>query len=685
MNNLKIKSLTISDKADQLATDCTIELVSAIQVDSMPSEFSLPGDSQTLTASSLRPTGQRVDVNIAYGDTPPHTAFSGTIEHVDDLEDANQFTYNLTLSNLPQGYPQRNQTSFLVNQVTPLTGYDDSTAYSILQEACDRTGLYLGRVDFPNYNCWGNVEFIRKTPIEIAQELIKPFNAFDFLKYVVRCDSNGLQVIGYDYTNGAQVANAHEITSYISKKRSFSIYNPDHRIGPSDVLISGGDIYGNNGAYTATGYCYKIFSQSSQDITPLTNEPSGASSVNPPNANATPNLTNWTESDTLIVFLIDMTINSPDDPRIVDGITFSDQLDENLAALESGACDSIKVRETYVIWEVVKTFDSVNGKTQEVLTTHTYDMFTFNNGVFKDGSTSNQCVQGVPGFDVSQIKETETNVLTTAFTGSGPYPISLARTWYSFTPAGSLQYKNTGTYYNSRGSWILQNMQEDPGSLQEATTALIQFYDSIRVIDPPDAIHGAKTEIGKYQLRNGVYVAPVQLQRAPCPLSEEGTRLKDFVTNNAFTMDGQFMDYAGLQMLWNLAQREQQLEKLNAYWEIVTLVTPIDTSAIVGESIILDGSGGIVDEVETNITADEALTTIKIRRIVYSNSGVVAPISFDGNYISDPYSAVQNQLPTGVKSIAFPSASVGSVNYPYIQTIYGFGPLAAGDLPSPPV
>jgi hypothetical protein len=685
MNNLAIKSISITDSAEQLATDCTLELVSVEAVEAMPAEFSLPGDSQTLTASSLRPTGQRVNINLSYGNTPSYTAFSGVIEHVDDMEDADKFIYNMTLSNLPQGYPQRNMVSALYNQILPLVGYTDVTAYYILQDVCNRAGLYLGRVDFPDYNVWGNFEVVRKTPVEVAQELIAPFLKFDFLKYVVRCDNNGLQVIGYDYTQGAQTPNAHTISNYISKKKSFSIYNPEHRIGPSDVLITGGDIYGNNGAYTATGYCYKIFSQSSKDISVTSSPPTGAAPLNPPNASALPNVTNWTESDTLIVFLIDMTINSPNDPRIEAGLTFSDLLDTNVAALEAGACDSIKVRESYAIWEVIKTFDSIIGKTQEVLTQHTYDMFTFNNGVFHDGSQPNQCVQGVPGYNVSQIKETQTVTTTTAFTSSGPYPVSMTKTWYKFAPDGALLYQNTGTYYNSRGTWILQSMQENQGSLQEATTALIQFFDNIRTIDEPDAVHGAKTEIGKYQLRNGTIIAPIQLQRLPCPLSPQGERDRDFVINNAFQMEGPFMDYNGLNLLWNLAQREQQLERLNAYWEIIDLVTTIDTSAVVGESIILDGSGGIVDNVDTTIDADQALTTIKIKRIVYSTAGETAPESLNGQYISDPYAAVLNQTPSGVTSIAFPSASVGSVSYPYIQTIYGIGPLAAADLPGPPV
>jgi hypothetical protein len=124
------------------------------------------------------------------------------------------------------------------------------------------------------------------------------------------------------------------------------------------------------------------------------------------------------------------------------------------------------------------------------------------------------------------------------------------------------------------------------------------------------------------------------------------------------------MDYGGLGLLWALAQREKQLERMNAYWENITLVCPIDTSAVIGESIILDGSGGIVEDVRHVITADSALTTIQVKRIIYSSAGVVPPLpTLAGQYISDPYASVLVQTPTGVQSIGFPTGSVNQIKY----------------------
>ena len=686
--NLNIESITISDSLEQLATSCNLEMVpdSPDGTPSLPAEFSLPGDSQGFSASNLRPTGETIDVKLAYGNTPLFTVFSGVIRHIDDVNDANRLIYEATLDSLPQGLPLYNKISAIYNQVSPLTGYDDTTAYAILEDICNQAGLVLGRIDMPDYNVWGNFEVIRQNPVEVAKQLVEPFNKFPFFKYVVRCDNNGLQIIGVDYTQGAQVSNAHQMNQVISQKTEFSIYNTENRIGGSDVLITGGDIYGNNGAFTCTGYCAKVYNNSTKQSTigAFSASPDGLQGPqNTSNAVSLDLLDNWTETDTTIIYLIDMTINSPDDPRIVSGgIQFSGLLDDNIASLQSGAVDSIKVRETYVMKSVVSTFDSINGMTNQTVTKYTYDLFVFNNGVFSDGSSSNQCVQGVPGYDVSQIKVTQEDTTDTAYTASGPFPISYARTSYKYTQAGVLTLKSTYTYYNSRGQWILQGITSDNGSLQEATTAQIQFFDNMRVINQPDALHGAKTEIGKYQLRNGVPVPPVQLQRNPCPLSEEGNRLKEFKINNAFTMSGAYMDYAGLYLLWQLAQREVVLEKSNAYWQYIELQVPIDTSPVVGESIICNGAGGIVESVSTNIDSESAVTNVSIRRIVFSNSGVVNPVaSLAGTYPVNPFGPTALvQTADGITSIAFPTGSVGSVNYANVQTYLGTSPLAYQNL-----
>ena len=101
-----------------------------------------------------------------------------------------------------------------------------------------------------------------------------------------------------------------------------------------------------------------------------------------------------------------------------------------------------------------------------------------------------------------------------------------------------------------------------------------------------------------------------------------------------------------------------------------------------GESIICNGAGGIVESVSTNIDSESAVTNVSIRRIVFSNSGVVNPVaSLAGTYPVNPFGPTALvQTADGITSIAFPTGSVGSVNYANVQTYLGTSPLAYQNL-----
>jgi L,D-peptidoglycan transpeptidase YkuD (ErfK/YbiS/YcfS/YnhG family) len=85
----------------------------------------------------------------------------------------------------------------------------------------------------------------------------------------------------------------------------------------------------------------------------------------------------------------------------------------------------------------------------------------------------------------------------------------------------------------------------------------------------------------------------------------------------AFEINVPYMDYSGLTLLWNLAQRQKELEQNNAYWEIVKGTGPIDTTPAAGASVSVDGSGGIAEAVTHIITDDDAMTTVELRRLVW--------------------------------------------------------------------
>jgi hypothetical protein len=110
----------------------------------------------------------------------------------------------------------------------------------------------------------------------------------------------------------------------------------------------------------------------------------------------------------------------------------------------------------------------------------------------------------------------------------------------------------------------------------------------------------------------GFGVSVIQRQIGPESQYDPEQRLK-----GAFEMSVPYMDNSGLMLLWNLAVRQKELEKNNAYWEIVKGTCPIDTTPVAGASVVVHGSGGIAETVTHVINEDDAITTVELRRLVW--------------------------------------------------------------------
>jgi hypothetical protein len=729
MSNLAIEQIQIEDKSDQLTTTCHLELVSTGAVPAMPSEFSLPGDlSGGLTASNLRPTGQRVNVNLSYGNTPLYTAFTGIIEHVDDMEDADKLTYSMDLSNLPQGYPNRNQVSAIYNQVTPLTGYSiqeptdapvssgtvaqslavinsgyyDTTAYSVLSDICGKAGLALGRIDMPDYTLWGVYEVIHKTPVAVAKELCEPFNKFPFFKYLVRCDANGLQIIAFDYTQGAQTSNAHSITNFISKKRTFSIYNPEERIAGANVLCNGGNMYFRAGitpgigdsTITQLGYTSKVYTSSSNNEK-VAELPSNASqtSIKVQNGIETVNSgplepqvveSAYITTETGIVYLVTES-RTPKNSSALPMPAVDSNLDSCISELQNGTIDDLQINESYVMQVKESTFSSYPS-TGGLATYLSQVSTTFNNYTIIQAATGLYANQGIPiaqsvtslpGSTNTKIVINYTETKTVLFDYAGnSIPQSLTKKYYYYDIRGVASSTITYTYYYVRNQWVLDGIIPEQGDLQAATSTTIQMYNADRKMletSTNTVLNPGQTVTRKYQLKNGTPVPPLRLSNLALDTTipvEVQQQILAFSINNAFTMSGPNMDYAGLNLLWLLAQREIQLEQNNAYWDIITLVCPIDTSPVIGESIIVDGSGGLVDSYRTLITADSATTEITIKRIVYNPAGTLQVIpSLAGSY---PVQPIPDSYTTGnpnpVPYTSYQNGGLCPINNPSLIT-----------------
>lgn len=589
-NTISALEVKVSDDIGQRAADCTIVLAAVGAFAPPPIEFSIPGDTQTLTSTTLRPTGTIITVKASYANIPTHNVFRGLVEYMDDLADATKDLWTVKLSAMPRNFPHRKAVTRVFNSF--FTDKAEAThSTDILTQVCLDAALTVGRNDLPDYVIVGTYEVIHKTPVQTAEALAQPFNLFDFLKYYVRTDADGLQILGVDYTADPK-GGVYDIPNVISVERTFEAYMPETRVGDGNVLLTGGDIIviaGGPDAATFGSTVTKTFTSSTQDTQTIAG------------------FKRWAERRVNIQFVC----------RWNGSNVAGGDLDTLITALKNGQISNLQIVETYTLSDETFEYDSINGL---IRSTHSY--FTYQTKTFQDNTYMS--------FSVTRKVITQDETQEYIYPRGQKFNKSLNRRVYSYNKLGIQTNTSTWEYFGIRQEWVLNDVKIDQGDIVGATTAEIQFYaankkavtgEPVQAAVGTDGITGiikaVKTQIGKYQLYNGVQLPVLSQDLLNNPFDPNlNFALLAFERQTAYQISCQNMNYDGLLAVWSLVLKQRDLEHHNAYWEIVKVRCSVDTIPVVGSSAKANGFYGWVTSVEHDLDANSALSTIVLKRIV---------------------------------------------------------------------
>ena len=680
---LSIKKVHIEDALEQLAQTCRLELVSAEAQATGVAEFSFPGDQPHNTASAFRPDGTRLSVSLGAG-ADAYPVFSGIIDYMDDMTEPDKYEYNMDLSDVPNGEPQKVTFTKIYNMISVDNFKNDfqvTSSHNVLQDACAVVGLDFGRCDLPDYAMWGTFEVVRKNVVQVAEELCAPFNTFPHTQYKVRCDRNGLQIIKIDYTLGGEVANAHIVEGYLSVHRTFERYMPDNRLGNQDVLLQGAEIYGATAdQQNGQNKTYKFIA------TKTYQSDSRNSFVYVENQ---PNLTGfdeWVISTTNMIFdvtakkaagdpspfgdplpILNKPVGSTDNQQGVIETNYSSDLDTLVGMLKTGAIADLNISGSYTLSEIKQTFSNDTGTNGNVVvgagqtlerdstTTSTYTIMSFADSSF---------VSNVVKRRVLTYSET----VSRHYTQGVATPELMDRTYYNYNSLGVQTSTVVKHYIWDRDAWTLGNIDVQTASMEGSTNAEIQFYlnhptygDTIgggpsnpQQLGVPPAptelspggisVSVTQTQIGQYKMLNckrlptGVPLIDgpgINLGQPNSDIfsqvydSNQQLKLENFAARIATHIECAHMDFSGMALICPLVDQQRYIEQNNGFWEIVTIIAGLDTIPYVGESTVIAGSSGIVEKVEHEIDGDSALTTVALKRLVIPQ-GQQSPLL--GNY-----------------------------------------------------
>jgi hypothetical protein len=698
MSTLNIEQVKITDNISERAKTCTVLLAPEERVPAPTAEFSYPGDVLQLTGTSIRPTGTVINIDTSFGSVPSHTIFSGAIETMDDLTDPDKYNYTIVLSNTPANQKHRNKITKIYNQQSyPNCPADMTTVHAIIKDCCRIAGIPFGRCDLPNLNVWGTFEVIRKNPAEVAEELCQPFNLFEYRHYFVRIDeTNGLSVIGIDYTEGGKVTNTYALQNIENCNRSYERYMPENRLGDGNIILTGCDVYGEDPYITTVinndtlgdentrpadkigiSVCTKEYTQDSRNV------------GNPENGGS--GLDQYSITTTIIEFVIQVTVEATWDAIMgwwtYPSIPPDGTIDSLIVALSTGEVKSVSIMESNVIssheeqWSSAGAADpsSGGGLLQTVDTSIFYEQKRFPRHIYK----ATDYIAHVP------IRE---EVLTCVYPKNEAYTRNLSKRYYNYSDTGVHIGTTTQLYNNLKGSWILVSTQTNTENSPSLTSAALQYAadQQAQIAEELDAAQAATANnkktftilptsvgdnnafngqrratfsvIGKHKLINGI---PQPITNIPArvgqtnltgkygaPLSSypmKASSLPTWVTSlgltwlsnqyrqlpgntiidptsaqfeqeqaerNAFHISVPWMDLAGLQYLWGMCLRQRALEHLSPYWDKVKATCSIDTSPTAGESLVVQGSGGICEIAEHILTENDAITTVAVKRLI---------------------------------------------------------------------
>lgn len=585
--DLDIKSVRIKDDVRQRAKSCDVVLAPSGFFSPPAVEFGIPGDSEVLTGSTLRPNGATIEINAAYANVPSHSVFKGVIEFMDDVTSDMSDIFRVKLSAMPKNQPHRKPISRVFNRFLSDLGSNSGgpsmgtlpTSVSILEAICGDAGLSIGRNDMPSYAIEGTWENIHQTPVQCAERLLTPFNMFDYLKFFVRTDEDGLQIIKIDFTK-APGGTVYDIPNVIEVTRTFELYMPDARLGDSPVLLVGADKLGYPENSPSGPVPPAVYRRTAQETYTTTSRSSGA----------VPDFERWIEKRSTIQFVLDVYATSPFD------VPSSTDLDAFINALRLGTITGLKIVASRPVNEETREYDTVNGLIRSQSRYFTY------------------------ADDEIQAALTQDEEQEFIYPGGKKINYRMTRRTYTQDANGIQVAVNTHNYYGYRDQWVASDANIEHGNSVAATNAEIQrLLDNIESgnLYPanPDPIpeKNRKVHIGQYQLLDGevLGILPPGLPSANLTLNSQP----------AFRISCPGMNYDGLLKVKAVIDREQEIEKTNAYWEKVTVRASLDTVPAVGTSAKVRGAYGIVVGVTHDINESSGTSTIELWRLHLSDAG----------------------------------------------------------------
>lgn len=620
--SLTITQVKVTDSIEARARTCQVTLAPSSSVGSPVIEFQYPGDVQGLSGTNIRPNGSTIKVVVPYK-TVSHDIFSGSVESMDNLEDPDQRTYDIVLSNIPANQSHRQKVTRIFQPVTyedPVPE-DTTTSHAVLGAVCAAAGIPFGRCDLPNYVILGTYEVIKKSPVQVAEELCQPYNMFEFLHYYVRAEEGyGLQIICVDYTLGSGISNALSVpqSTVEQKTISYQRYMPENKIGRSgDILLTGGDKIETTGVNQEV-VCQHTY-QTRVSTAPTENGPSvgelgGSTDLSNP-------LPSYVITTTQLQFIVSVT-NMPGQtwsPGTGEGGQELD-IDAVIAALQSQSIQSASIMESRPVYTIVEYYEwdgglMSNPELSKKITTYYY-YWTFTMPVHWYSNETKTVT--VPVQEVSTVEV----YLKGNTTGNIPYDQSMTVRSYSYDSNATQTGTMTQTYYMDRGLWTLSTTDSEHSTPEGYTNSFLEYFSNAGTAPIPTSKAGlvdgknvaVTAPIDKYRLLNG---QEVKINRNPYSISEAKALLEEELKERyAYAVSVPTMNSSGLGDIYALILRQQNLENGNVYWQSTKITCTLNTSITVGESVIADGIGGICASVEHFITQDSAITVATLKRII---------------------------------------------------------------------
>jgi hypothetical protein len=666
MSNYKIKSIKTTDSISKLAKTAVVTVVANAEVNTPAAEFGLPGDTGgALTITDLRPNGSTLDLRISYDNIPYHSIFSGHIEFMDDLDNPDVWEAELDLTELPPGNQIRKPMSYIYNFFPPgpTADPDAVTAKSIILAQAAAAGINVGRLDFPDYNVNGSFEVNHESVIELTKSLIEPFNLYPYLQYHVRCNNDGLQVIGINYLLGSDLptgASAYPLLNYKSLKGKFEQYIPDRPVGDCNILLLGANIPGaESKTWNAKHLAEETFT--------ITDSVNTNTLVNQSPTGAIPNSfeTNYSVVDTTIDVIILFTgyddtnvpsnwspekkaartrtlFGTPDSPPL----TVIPNTEKNPDGTIPVQFAPVQYVDSYSIiaqnpQQIVQS-DYANGELTKVTTTsYTYGLISITSGPSYAQTTQNRRVL---------LSDRREEVI---YPNGQAFNFSASTTTYTYDNEGSQTSTITDNYAGYQNEWIYTetqtqvqhkiNLQDSITATESSDQAFKQEY-GVTVLSQGNVNNVAPSvsetsngqgivsrtvtswvqSMDQFRLWNGEIITKANYWQIiggvdpnnPYDLLDLNIQELDRMAKTAYRMTFSHMDYAGLYLIWAIIQQEEALEHGAYYWDILTAEMPIDSVPVVGTSVVINGKAGICEDVSHDIDGDHALSTVTIKRLI---------------------------------------------------------------------